>query len=241
MQTIRTRTVALLITAMAVGLSAATTQAVPFVIDDFSTGSGGVSAASMGTDSDVDATATGAFGRSRTLTLPGTLAGDPISGVGNLNLNANAGGSSSSLDFVLDSLTSGSGMVGWSSSTPVDVEIGTNNAFEFEIISVTAGQISVHLFVTDEDGDMSSLGPSGLTFPTQQFPFSDFASNIDFDRLMEIALVIDGDDGGQLVIDDFTTNAEDGSTPPGDAIPEPATLGLLGLGGLAMLARRRKA
>jgi len=154
-----------------------------------------------------------AFGGSRSLTLPGMAPGSPIAGLGTLTMEANPGGAGM-LDFSLSSFTSGSGMVTWTSPTPVDVTNGgANSLFAFNIISVTSTGVDLSIFVTDEDGDIDLFTLTSPIIGIQEFPFSAYDASIDFDRITEIALLIDGENQAQLNLDSFATAVDPNAGP----------------------------
>jgi len=221
------------------------------MIDNFnSTGAFDLNAPQAGTAVGSASGSFGALARTLTSTTSGTDTNVQIDTVTNVGVYAHSQSAS----------VSGTSYIEY---TMADLDLNNNlTAFRVKLTQVDlAGSITVYA----NDGTNSStvslttntiLTASGLAFPAYaDFLFSDFAG-VDFNSINVVRLGVNGSTTTALdaVIDEFETvcsalTSSGGSgkipgtgncnpTPP--SVPEPATLGLLGLGLLGLGAMRRR-
>lgn len=121
-------------------------------------------------------------------------------------------------------------------------DLGQANGLMVDLLSIDVGNVDVTFMIEDIDGQSSELLLSGLAAGTNQFLFSDFIGNADFETANNIMLRIDADATSDLTLDLIETVAvPPPPPPPPPVIPEPvtSTLGVMGLAALGMVLRRR--
>lgn len=199
-------------------------------IDDFASG---VNLSTFGTDSATDdGLHAGVLGGYRDTWVNASAGGvnvfySPV--IGSTMAFDGIGGSSGLFGSVYD----GPGLDG---SLNLDLLGGSaTGSFSLVVIDVN-GSGTAHLAVNDNSGHVLSLytdlvnGFSGVL----SFDYSDYlAAGVDLTDVKSIALVI----ASSGVADDFTFGAFSATT---NVVPEPASLGLLGLGGLMLMRRRSR-
>lgn len=153
-----------------------------------------------------------------------------------INLGTRVGGDDQgALVFSNSATTMGTLMLDYGTFT--DFDVMTNAAgdayasFRVEVSDVEpteAGDLSIT--VVDTDGDTGTLTQSIVGSGDYLFVYDSFGANIDFASLDRINVTVTSTtDGADFRFEEITREV---------VIPEPASLALLGMGGLALLRRR---
>lgn len=209
----------------------------------------------IGTSMSSSASGTGILGGERDLTINltgGRMVGNGISSVVN----------SGYYSYSQDATIKGTGVIQWdgadASPNLNPIGLGGINLTAGGIDSLVLGVISDDLPVDVTITVYSSAGNASsrtLTLPgqideetakTYFFKYSDFStllgSGADFANVGAITLSTGSSTSAPDLVFDFLETSEPPAVPPSGTVPEPGTLGLLGLGAAAcgLVARRRK-
>lgn len=133
---------------------------------------------------------------------------------------------------------------------------GTQNQIKYQVLENNAPFADITFDIKDEDGTHANYDVFNVPFILSGSPqnfvfnFSDFVidnagsvAGVDFTKIVEYSLHVNGTDAGngvdlQLAFIETTYTPP----PPGNSVPEPVSLGMIGLGlaGIATLRRRKQ-
>ena len=207
------------------------------MIDSYNFGGGTLNSIGPGGSGTDSSTAAEIIGGTRTLSIPGS---EPVDG-GNLSFSANEF-DSGELRFSLGAGASGSAVITWDADgaglNGLDLSDGGPSTFiTFNILAIDQGFVELRMTVEDTVGSTGFLEILNAVAGIQQFTFDDFSGSVDFTMANLISLEITGTDASDLSMGEIFTSGPLDAVP---VVPEPGSVGLIALAGLALLRLRRR-